>query len=122
MKLNLYLSDNSIFKLAVDDFRLTEAKYAKANCGLPARTTVKCVFDTNIDRIDKNTISFPIIEKVKPEVSSEASDEPIESLLEEENVVEDSQETPVAEPQKVKEKKDDKSFEQISIFDVDDDE
>ena len=122
MKLNLYLSDNSIFKLSVDDFRLTEAKYAKANCGLPARTTVKCVFDTNIDRIDKNTISFPIIEKVKPEVTVEASNEPVESLLEEENSAEEVVETPVQEVPKAKEKKDDKSFEQISIFDVDDDE
>ena len=122
MKLNLYLSDNSIFKLSVDDFRLTEAKYAKANCGLPSRTTVKYVFDTNIERIDKNTVSFPIIEKVKPEVTIEPSDEPVESLIEEENVVEESAETPVAEPQKAKEKKEDKSFEQISIFDLDDDE
>ena len=121
MKLNLHLTDNSVYKLVVDDFRLAEAKYAKANIKLPARTFVDYVFDTNIERIDKNTISYPIIEKVKPEPVVTVSDEPVESLLEEDNVVEESVESAPAEPQKPKEKKEDKSFEQISIFDVDDD-
>ena len=121
MKLNLHLTDNSVYKLVVDDFRLAEAKYAKANIKLPARTFVDYVFDTNIERIDKNTISYPIIEKVKPEPIVTVSDEPVESLLEEDNVVEESVESAPAEPQKPKEKKEDKSFEQISIFDVDDD-
>ena len=121
MKLNLYLSDNSVFKLAVDDFRLTEAKYAKANIKLPARTTVNLVFDTTIERVDKNSITFPIIEKVKPEPVEQSSEEPTEGLLEEEKVVEESVEVTPVEQQKPKEKKEDKSFEQISIFDVDDD-
>lgn len=121
MKLNLHLTDNSIYKLVVDDFRLAEAKYAKANIKLPARTFVNYVFDTNIERIDKNTISYPIIEKIKPESVLSISDEPVESLLEEDNVVEESAENTPIEPQKPKEKKEDKSFEQISIFDVDDD-
>ncbi len=121
MKLNLHLTDNSIYKLVVDDFRLAETKYAKANIKLPARTFVNYVFDTNIERIDKNTISYPIIEKIKPESVLSISDEPVESLLEEDNVVEESAENTPIEPQKPKEKKEDKSFEQISIFDVDDD-
>ena len=121
MKLNLYLSDNSVFKLAVDDFRLTEAKYAKANIKLPARTTVNLVFDTTIERVDKNSITFPIIEKVKPEPVEQSSEEPAEGLLEEDKVVEESVEAAPVEQQKPKEKKEDKSFEQISIFDVDDD-
>ncbi len=121
MKLNLHLTDNSVYKLVVDDFRLAEAKYAKANIKLPARTFVNYVFDTNIERIDKNTISYPIIEKIKPESVLSISDEPVESLLEEDNVVEESVENTPIEPQKPKEKKEDKSFEQISIFDVDDD-
>ena len=121
MKLNLHLTDNSVYKLVVDDFRLAEAKYAKANIKLPARTFVNYVFDTNIERIDKNTISYPIIEKIKPESILSISDEPVESLLEEDNVVEESAENTPIEPQKPKEKKEDKSFEQISIFDVDDD-
>ena len=121
MKLNLYLSDNSVFKLAVDDFRLTEAKYAKANIKLPARTTVNLVFDTTIERVDKNSITFPIIEKVKPEPVEQSSEEPTEGLLEEEKVMEESVEAAPVEQQKSKEKKEDKSFEQISIFDVDDD-
>lgn len=120
MKLNLHLTDNSVYKLVVDDFRLAEAKYAKANIKLPARTFVNYVFDTNIERIDKNTISYPIIEKVKPESAITVSNEPVESLLEEDNVVEESVENTPVEPQKAKEKKEDKSFEQISIFDVDD--
>ncbi len=120
MKLNLHLTDNSVYKLVVDDFRLAEAKYAKANIKLPARTFVNYVFDTNIERIDKNTISYPIIEKVKPEPVITVSDEPVESLLEEDNVVEEPVENAPVEPQKAKEKKEDKSFEQISIFDVDD--
>ena len=121
MKLNLHLTDNSVYKLVVDDFRLAEAKYAKANIKLPARTFVNYVFDTNIERIDKNTISYPIIEKIKPESVLSISDEPVESLLEEDNAVEESAENIPIEPQKPKEKKEDKSFEQISIFDVDDD-
>ena len=121
MKLNLYLNDNSIHKLVVDDFRQAEAKYAKANIKLPAKTVVNYVFDTNIERVDKNSISFPIIEKVKPEPAQESSDEAVESLLEEEKVVEETAESIPEEPQKPKEKKEDKSFEQISIFDVDDD-
>ena len=121
MKLNLHLTDNSVYKLVVDDFRLAEAKYAKANIKLPARTFVNYVFDTNIERIDKNTISYPIIEKIKSESVLSISDEPVESLLEEDNVVEESAENTPIEPQKPKEKKEDKSFEQISIFDVDDD-
>ena len=120
MKLNLHLTDNSVYKLVVDDFRLAEAKYAKANIKLPTRTFVNYVFDTNIERIDKNTISYPITEKVKPEPVITVSDDPVESLLEEDNVVEEPAESAPVEPQKPKEKKEDKSFEQISIFDVDD--
>jgi topoisomerase-4 subunit A len=121
MKLNLHLNDNSVVKLVVDDFRLPEAKYAKTNIKLPARTVVSYVFDTDIERIDKNTVSFPIIEKVKPEVQIEPSDEPVESLLEEDKVVEETTENNASEQPKAKEKKEDKSFEQISIFDIDDD-
>ena len=120
IKLNLHLNDNSVVRFQVTDFKQTEAKYAKANIKLPSRTVVSCLFDTTIERIDKNTVSYPIIEKVKPEVVETLSDEPAESLLEEDNVVEERVENAPAEVQKAKEKKDDKSFEQISIFDVDD--
>ncbi|MBO4856240.1 MAG: DNA topoisomerase IV subunit A [Bacilli bacterium] len=121
IKLNLHLNDNSIVRLQVTDFKQTEAKYAKGNIKLPSRTVVSYVFDTSLDRIDKNTISYPIIEKIKPEVVSEPDDDqPVEGLIEEENVVEEPVENAPVEPQKAKEKKEDKSFEQISIFDVDD--
>ena len=121
MKLNLHLNDNSIIKLPIDDFKLTEAKYAKANIKLPAKTVINYVFDTNIERVDKNSVTFPIIEKVKPEPIEVPSNEPVESLIDEENIVEESVENVPAEPRKVKEKKEDKSFEQISIFDLNDD-
>ncbi len=121
IKLNLHLNDNSIFKLQIDDFRQTEAKYAKANIGLPSRTVINYVFDSSIERIDKNNISYPIVEKIKPEVVQPIKDEPAESLIEEEKVVEKPVEPTPSEPENKKEKKDEKSFEQISIFDVEDD-
>ena len=115
MKLNLYLNDNSVFPLSISDFRQTEAKYAKANTGIPARTFVDCVYDTTIERIDKDTTSRPIIEKEKKvveEIPSEESSEPLVDLEEGENVPKNVEDK--------KEKKDEKSFEQISIFDIGD--
>ena len=124
IKLNLYLNDNSIYRLTIDDFRQTEAKYAKANIGLPKKTFVNCVYDTTIERIDKNTTTHPIIVKEKPveQVPTEESqNEPqVEELVSEESVpVVEVEEKKPAEKAK---KKEDKSFEQISIFDLDDDE
>ena len=115
IKLNLYLNDNSVFPLSISDFRQTEAKYAKANTGIPARTFVDCVYDTTIERIDKDTTSRPIIEKEKKvveEIPSEESSEPLVDLEEGENVPKNVEDK--------KEKKDEKSFEQISIFDIGD--
>ena len=124
IKLNLYLNDNSIYRLTIDDFRQTEAKYAKANIGLPKKTFVNCVYDTTIERIDKKTTTHPIIVKEKPveQVSiEEPQNEPqVEELVSEESVpVVEVEEKKPAEKAK---KKEDKSFEQISIFDLDDDE
>jgi len=117
IKLNLYLSDNSVFPLSISDFRQTEAKYAKANTGIPARTYVDCVYDTTIERIDKNTTSRPIIEKEKKVSEEVVSDESENALLEPN---EEKESTNIIEEKK--EKKDEKSFEQISIFDIEDDE
>lgn len=103
--LNLYLNDNSVYRLKIDDFKNTEAKYAKKNIDIPVRTYVSCVIDTNIEEIDKNTISHPIVAK--------------------ENKMETNEETTLLkkeEEPKQNEKKEEKGFEQISIFDLDDDE
>ena len=125
MKLNLYLNDNSIFRLVIDDFKQTEAKYAKANIGIPKKTFVNCVYDTTIERIDKNSISHPIIVKEKPAEETPKEETPVVEEEVEELVKEES--APVVETKEVKpaektKKKEDKSFEQISIFDLDDDE
>ncbi len=106
IKLNLNLSDNSVTTLSISDFKQTDAKYAKTNIKIPARTVVNCVFDTTIERIDKDSISHPIIEKepkpAKVVESVEGEENNIESIKEEIN--------------------EEKNFEQISIFQVDDDE
>ena len=106
IKLNLYISDNTINQLTIDDFRQPEAKYAKANIKLQTRTYINSVFDTEIERIDKNSISRPIIEKEPKPVK-----EVVEDVAKEENVADFA-----------KEEKEEKTFEQISIFDLDGDE
>ena len=106
IKLNLYLTDNSIFPLTIDDFRQTDAKYAKANIKLPARTSISCVYDTTIEKIDKNTLSRPIVEK-----------EPKAPKLDSETPADEIKNAQSAEPEK-----EEKSFEQISIFELDDEE
>ena len=107
IKLNLNLSNNSVMPIVIDDFKQTEAKYAKANIKIPTRTFINFVYDTSIDKIDKNTISHPIIEKEPKPVKV------MEQQIDE-NSGEEVQEAPV--------EKEEKSFEQISIFDLDDDE
>ena len=106
IKLNLYLSDNSINTVTIDDFRTPDAKYAKTNIKMPGRTYVEYVFDTSIERIDKNSISHPIVEK---------EPKPVKEAVE-------GEEKPEVEVESSNESKEEKSFEQISIFDLDDSE
>ncbi len=112
--LNLYLNDNSVYRLTIDDFRQTEAKYAKKNIDLPARTVVNSVFDTNIEIIDKNTVSHPIIVK-ESKISEQSADESLEEQQE-------SPKEEVTDPINKDEEKKETGFEQISIFQLDDDE
>ena len=134
--LNLYLNDNSVYRLTIDDFRQNEARYAKKNIDGLNKNHITCVIDTTLETIDKKTISHPIVEKeVKVPVqsfdNSEKEDiEESEPLIEEEvpSLIEETPETveevPAPEAPKEhpkKEKKDEKTFEQISIFDLDDD-
>ena len=124
IKLNLYLSDNSVYRLTIDDFRQTEARYAKKNIDIPARTSVSCVIDTTIESINKKTVTHPIVVKEKPEDKKEVvmEQQTIEEIVENDEPKVENEEVsaPVETPKQ--EKKEQKSFEQISIFDIDDDE
>lgn len=74
--INLYLSDGSCFALELTDFHLSDLdKYAKKNIDIPSKEKIIGVYDTNIEVIDKNTISHPIIIKEKPVINLVDSDE-----------------------------------------------
>ena len=100
LKINLFLSSGNYFAFELDNFYLTDLdKYAKKNIDLPAKEKISEVLDTNIEIINKKTISHPIIIKEKP---------PIDLSDNNDDGDDDN------EPQ-VKEEKE--GFEQISIFD-----
>ena len=102
LKINLFLSNNEYFDFDLTDFYLTDlAKYAKKNIDIPSKTTIDSVVDTNIEIINKKTVSHPIVvkEKERPALDEESSDE-------------------IEEVNEIKEEKTEKEgFEQISIFD-----
>lgn len=101
--LNMHLSDTSMIQATIDDLHLSDiAKYAKKNLDVPSKTHVLFAYDGSIDRIDKTTVSHPIIEKEKPVKveGEEANTEAVEATSE-----------------VVEEKKEESNFEQISIFD-----
>ena len=99
-KINLFLSDNSYFPFVLDSYYLTDLdKYAKKNIEIPAKERIADVLDTEIEIINKKTISHPITIKEKP-ILDENDDSGITKEV-------------VNEP--VKEEKE--GFEQISIFD-----
>ena len=102
LKINLFLDNNEYFTFDLTDFYLTDlAKYAKKNIDIPSKALVDSVIDTNIEIVNKNTVSHPITVKERPQ--------PTLSLEEGEEV---------DEVEEVKEEKPDKEgFEQISIFD-----
>ena len=102
LKINLFLSDNTYFAFDLDNFYLTDLdKYAKKNIEIPAKEKIAMVLDTNIEIINKKTISHPIIVKEKPVIEAGEG--------------EDSEGEIVEKEQPVKEEKE--GFEQISIFD-----
>ena len=106
MKLNLFLNDSTIYELVVDDFHLTQSRYAKKNIDIPVKTAIDCVYDTTLDVVDKNMVTYPVLvkeKKIKEEIAEEVE-------VEEEI---DAEEEP-------KEEKASRSYEQISIFDDDD--
>ena len=104
LKINLFMSTNEYFEFELTDFYLTDlAKYAKKNIDIPSKTTVDSVVDTNIEIINKKTVSHPIAIKEKP----------IQTLENEGEVDEENDE--IESVPEVKEEKE--GFEQISIFD-----
>lgn len=105
MKLNLSLNDNTIYELVVDDFRLTQFRYAKKNIDIPLKTAIECVYDTSLPVIDKNMTSFPVASKEKKV---------------EEEIVENEEAEEKEEPVQTEEEKVERNYEQISIFDDDD--
>ena len=98
------MSTNEYFEFELTDFYLTDlAKYAKKNIDIPSKTTVDSVVDTNIEIINKKTVSHPITIKEKPIQTLENEGETDEENTESESIPE------------AKEEKE--GFEQISIFD-----
>ena len=98
LELTLYLNDRTIKNLVVEDFRNTEAQYAKKNIDeMTLKQKLSYVFDTNIINIGKDNISHPIIVKETP--------------------VSQVEEQAVEVEEKEDEKKESTNFEQISIFD-----
>ena len=106
LKINLFLDDGTYFPFDLSDFYLTElAKYAKKNIDIPGKARIVSVKDTNIEIINKKSISHPIIVREKEKVTS--GDEESVSLFDE---------TPISE-EKGGKKEEREGFEQISIFD-----
>ena len=95
----LYLNDRTYKQIVVNDFRNTEAQYAKKNIEeITLKQHISFVFDTEIVNIGKHNVSHPIAVKEQKEDEVE--------------VVENNQ---VSEEKP--EEKEEVSFEQISIFD-----
>lgn len=129
---NLYLSDQTIYNLVIDDLKLTDTnKYAKKNIDIPTRTFVNSAYEVGLEHVGKEMKSHYIpkqedeIEEIKPnDENSDIEDiiEGNESLVEEENLVESVEETPVEEEvvdkkPASKEKDEPGSFEQMNLFD-----
>ena len=102
LKINLFMSTSEYFEFELTDFYLTDlAKYAKKNIDIPAKTLVDSVIDTNVEIINKQTVSHPITIKEKEM-----------PILENDSEGDNEEQIVAAEPKEEKE-----GFEQISIFD-----
>ena len=135
LSLNLYLSDESVYALEVNDFTLTEAINAKKNIKIPNKLLVRSIIDDEMEVIDKNTkvivIEHPEVEDESEEAETDDvilndNNEPIEAAEESIELVaepeEEISEAPKKTPKVEKKQEDESSFEQISIFEgLDDD-
>lgn len=94
-KVNVHYNNKSFenFVFNHDDLYQTEAQYAKKNIDMPSKTLIDRVYMQSILKIDNKTISHPVVEKT-PKVNALIS-EPVDET----------------------EKKEEGTFEQISIFD-----
>ncbi|MBO6280013.1 MAG: DNA topoisomerase IV subunit A [Bacilli bacterium] len=135
--LSLYLNDQTIVPLTINDFRNTEAQYAKKNIDeMTLKQRISFVFDTDIENIGKHNVSHPIIIKESPASNSsdiseqnnsfENTEEKIDDVVEESNnksteanAIPEAEAENKAETKQEKKEKDKEpgSFEQISIFD-----
>ena len=104
LKINLFLTTNEYFTFDLNEFYLSDlAKYAKKNIEIPAKAEIDNVIDTEIEIINKKTVSHPIVVKEKDPEELSAED------------ISDTDEAEEKAP--VTEEKTKEGFEQISIFD-----
>ncbi len=104
LKINLFLTTNEYFTFDLNEFYLSDlAKYAKKNIEIPAKAEIDNVIDTEIEIINKKTVSHPIVVKEK---------DPEELSAEDVSDTDEAEEKAPVEEEKAKE-----GFEQISIFD-----
>ena len=104
LKINLFLNTNEYFTFDLNEFYLSDlAKYAKKNIDIPAKAEIDNVIDTEIEIINKKTVSHPIVVKEKDPEELSAED------------VSDTDEVEEKDPGT--EEKTKEGFEQISIFD-----
>ena len=104
LKINLFLNTNEYFTFDLNEFYLSDlAKYAKKNIDIPAKAEIDNVIDTEIEIVNKKTVSHPIVVKEKDPEELSAED------------VSDTDETEEKDPGT--EEKTKEGFEQISIFD-----
>ena len=104
----LYLSNQTIFELSIDDYHLTEAgKNARKNINTPKNTLVTNAYPNTLERVDDKTISRPIIVKEKPVDTTNSEEVNIETI----SIIPEENEAPEEKPEK------EDAFEQISIFD-----
>ena len=99
-KILMYLDNQTMFEYQLEDTYLTEAgKYAKKNMPIEKNTMVELLLDTDLEKINKNSVSHPV--KVKAEEDPETLEN----------------ESPVKEIEEKKQESTSEGFEQISIFD-----
>lgn len=99
IEVTLYLNDRTTKTIKVEDYRNTEAQYAKKNIDdLTLKQHIAFVFDTEVSNVGKDNVSHPIVVK-------------------ESKIAEESEASEVVEKPEENKEKEDVTFEQISIFD-----
>ncbi len=96
---NLYLNDQSIYNLVIDDLKLIDTnRYAKKNTGIPPRTFVVSGYDTELEHVGKDNKSY-YVPKASDVITEEGEDtSSVEDDNEEVVEVVDNEDTPIEEP------------------------